>query len=189
MASAKSRIEKMPVGVFKEMMFDRLGEMTGVRVMDVPQNQSTLRRHGDAQRKVSKQRSSLVRRVLALLVQNPELEHVVVRRDFNLMGLKFAGQELLEDVLRKIALEKPKNSAILLESYRGTQQEKTVKALTALELNVPDDGKEAEFSDALTQLLRQSRQEKLSELLAKEGQEGLSAEEKQMLRVLLEQRM
>ena len=189
MTSAKLHIEKMPVGVFKDMMFGRLNELTGMRGMDVPQNQSTLRRHGDAPNVVRKQRSSLVRRVLALLIQNPELEHVVVRREFNLTGLKFAGQELLEDVLRKIALEKPKNSAILLESYRGTQQEKTVKALAALELNVPDDGKEAEFSDALTQLLRQSRQEKLSELLAKEGQEGLGAEEKQMLRALLEQRM
>jgi DNA primase len=58
-----------------------------------------------------------------------------------------------------------------------------------MELSVPEGGEEAEFSGALTQLLRQSRQEKLSELLAKEGREGLSVEEKQVLRMLLKQRL
>jgi len=189
MALAKPRLEKIPSGVFKEMMLARLAEQTGVRVVDVPQNPSTLNSLIGANRKGGSQRSNLVRKVLALLIQNPELEHVFVRRGFDLGGLKFAGQELLQDVLQKIALEKPKNSAILLESYRGSSHEKAVKALAALELNVLDDGKAAEFSDGLTQLLRQSRQEKLSELLAKEGREGLSAEEKQMLRDLLGQRL
>lgn len=189
MVSAKPLLEKMPGGVFKEMMWRRLVEMTGLSGMDVPKKQSILKSRavsGDAR---SKQRSSLVRRVLALLVQEPKLECVVAGRDTEFEGLKFAGHELFKDLLRKIAIEKPKNSAILLESYRGTPYEKTVKALAGLELNVPDEGKEAEFSDALTQLLKQSRQEKLSELLAKEGREGLSVEEKQTLRMLLEQRL
>ncbi len=189
MIAAKPLLEKLPAGVFKEMMWSRLVDMTGAAGMDVPKNQSTLKSRVVAKDNRPRQRSSLARRVLALLVQEPRLEHVIVGRDIELEGLKFAGHELLKDLLQKIALEKPKNSAILLESYRGSPYEKTVKALAALELNVPNEGKEIEFSDALTQLLRQSRQEKLSELLAKESREGLNAEEKQVLRLLFEQRL
>lgn len=185
--SAKPQLEKIPPGFFRDMMLRRLAEMTGLRAVDVPQNQSTLSVRPAGRGRNVRQRLSVARQVLALLVQNPDLEHVAARRDLSLEGLSFAGQELLADVLRKIALEKPKNSAILLEAYRGSSHEKTIKALAALELNVPDAGKEAEFSDALTQLLRQARQEKLGELLAKEGREGLSIEEKQVLRALLGQ--
>lgn len=184
---ATPQLEKIPQGVFKDMMRRRLAEMAGVGGVDVPQNQSTLRAQLGVGDREERPRSSLVRRVLALLVQNPGLEHVMIERDLSVEGLNFAGQELMQDVLRKIALEKPKNSAILLEAYRGSIHEKTVKALAALELNVPEEGKGAEFSGALNQLLRQSRQEKLTELLAKEGREGLSAEEKQMLRALFKQ--
>jgi DNA primase len=104
-------------------------------------------------------------------------------------GLSFAGKELLIQVLERIALEKPENSAILLEAYRDSPHEKTVRALAGLELDVPIGGEMAEFSGAMAQLLRQARQERLSELLAKEGREGLSIEEKQVLREWLKQRM
>ncbi|MGY6275658.1 DNA primase [Methylomonas sp. MgM2] len=189
MVSAGQRLEQIPSGIFKDMMIARLGEMTGKQVVDVGQNRSTLRMQGRVAKKEDRQRSSLVRRVLALLIQDPELDRVVAGRNFCLDGLQFAGLELLEDVLQKIALEKPKNSAILLELYRESPHEKAVKALAALELNVPDDGKEIEFSDALTQLVRYSRQEKLSELLAKEKREGLNAAERQALRALFDQRL
>jgi len=166
-----------------------LNELAGSRIVDVPKNQSTLRPPFGVKGKGSGQRPSLVRRVLALLIQNPELEHFAVRHNFNLEGLKFAGQELLEDVLHRIALEKPENGAILVEAYRGSPHEKTVVALAGMELNIPEGGEEAEFSGALTQLLRQSREEKLSELLVKDGREGLNDEEKQVLRTLLKERI
>lgn len=190
MAVARPQLEKIPPGFFNDMMWRRLGELTGSRLVDVPKNQSTLRGRVDAKSsKAKSERPSLVRRVLALLIQHPELVQVVVRQNLSLDGLVFAGRELLEDVLRKIALEKPENSAILLEAYRGSSYEKMVKALAGVELGVPEGGEEAEFSGALAQLMRQSRQEKLSELLAKDGREGLSVEEKQVLRALLKERL
>lgn len=190
MTAARPQVEKIPPGYFKDMMWRRLREMAGSRVVELPEKPSTLNRQ--FQGKVGKaktQRPSLGRRVLALLIQRPELAQVLAQRHLSLEGLKFAGQELLEDVLRRIALEKPENGAILLEAYRGSSYEKTVNALAGVELDIPEGGEEAEFFGAVIQLLKQSRQEKLTELLAKEGREGLNAEEKQVLRALLRERL
>lgn len=188
MAAAKPQLEKIPSGFFRDMMWRRLGEMTASKLVDVPENTATLRpRNMGIVNGSSQKRPSLVRRVLALLIQHPNLRHVAVRQDLSLDGLQYAGQEVLEDVLHKIALEKPENGAILLEAYRGSSYEKTVTALAGMELNVPEGGEEAEFSGALTQLRRRARQEKLSELLAKEGRDGLTIEEKQALRTLLKE--
>ena len=187
MALVKPYLEKIPAGFFRDMMWRRLSEMTATRVMDVPQKKATLKQSKD--KKTSLQRPSLVRKVLALLIQYPNLQQVFVRQGLSLDGFEFAGRDLLVDVLQKIALEKPENAAMLLEVYRDSASEKMVTILAGMALDVPDGGEEAEFSGALMQLLRQARQEKLSELLAKEGREGLGSEEKQLLRTLLKERL
>ncbi len=190
LAAAKPLLEKIPAGFFRDMMLGHLAELSGARRLDVVGNRSTLKpQRADKIKRVSTQKPSLQRRVLALLLQYP---HLVTAKNVSstvLDGVSFAGRELLEDVLRVIALEKPENSAILLEVYRGSVYEKAVKALSAIDLNIPEGGEIAEFSGALAQLLRQTRQERLNELLAKEGREGLSSEEKQLLRVLLLDRL
>ena len=190
MMAAKPLLEKIPHGFFRDMMWGRLNDLGGSRLLDVPKNKATLsRRVAGRFPKLLQQRPSLVRKVLALLVQYPHLESLILQNNLSMDGLSFAGQALLADILERIALEKPENSAILIESYRDSPDEKTVKALAALELNVPIGGEMAEFSGALTQLLRQAKQERLSELLVKESREGLSIEEKQVLREWLKQRV
>ena len=187
MALAKPHLEKIPAGFFRDMMWRRLSEITAARIMDVPQKKATLK--PSQAKKTSLQRPSLVRRVLALLIQYPNLQQVVSRQGLSLDRFEFAGRDLLVDVLQTIALEKPENAAMLLEVYRGSTNEKTVTVLAGMVLGVPDGGEEAEFSGALMQLLRQARQEQLSGLLAKESREGLGFEEKQLLRTLLKERL
>jgi DNA primase len=187
MALAKPHLEKIPAGFFRDMMWRRLSEITAARIMDVPQKKATLK--PSQAKKTSLQRPSLVRRVLALLIQYPNLQQVVSRQGLSLDRFEFAGRDLLVDVLQTIALEKPENAAMLLEVYRGSTNEKTVTVLAGMVLDVPDGGEEAEFSGALMQLLRQARQEQLSGLLAKESREGLGFEEKQLLRTLLKERL
>ncbi|MDD2739027.1 MAG: DNA primase [Methylomonas lenta] len=190
MVTAKPQLEKIPQCFFKDMMWRRLNDLTGSRQLDVPKNKATLnRRVTEKASRASQQRPSLVRRVLALLIQYPKLESLSLQNNLSMESLSFAGKELLIQVLERIALEKPENSAILLESYRDSPHEKTVRALAGLELDVPIGGEMAEFSGAMAQLLRQARQERLSELLAKESRVGLSIEEKQVLREWLKQRV
>jgi DNA primase len=170
-------------------MFNRLKELTGSK-RDVAQNQARMSgRSGQMKLTRSAQKPSLLRRVIALLLQYPHLVQNSEWRGIDFSGLNFAGRDLLEDLLRVIALEKPENSAILLESYRGSVHERVVMALSVMELNVPEGGEDAEFSGAVAQLMRQVRQEKLNELLLKEGREGLDDGEKWVLTDLLRKRL
>jgi len=181
----RPHIEKIPVGFFKDMMQQRFRALSGVRGAKAANSPKIKAKPI----KTSQQRPSLLRKILALLIQHPRLAELVVRQRLNFDGFSFAGQALLEDVLQVIALEKPENSAILVEAYRDSAHEKSVKMLAGMELSVPEGGEEAELLGALVQFSRQIRLEKLNGLLLKEGQDGLDDEEKQLLRTLLKEQL
>ncbi|MGZ0077986.1 DNA primase [Methylomonas sp. YC3] len=187
LATATPLLEKVPAGFFREMMFARLQELSGSRIaVDVVENQTRLKSKFYAGKKgISSPRISLARKVLGLLLQHPHFVSLIEREGVILDDLSFAGVELLREVLQRIALEKPENSAILLESFRGTSQEKAVKALASLDLDVPVGGEESEFCGALRQLCKQAKEAMLTRLIEKEGREGLMIEEKEILRKLL----
>ncbi|TPQ29315.1 DNA primase [Methylomonas koyamae] len=191
LAVAKPALDKVPSGFFREMMFARLQALVAVPgVIDLGEKRSTLKGgRGDASAVKDSARLSLPRKVIALLVQHPGLATLLERQGVELEELDFSGIAVLKDVLRVIALEKPENSAILLEAFRGSAQEKTVKALAALELGVPAGGEEAEFSGALQQLCRQTREQMLNRLIDKEGREGLAPDERELLRELLKEKL
>lgn len=186
LAAATPSLEKVPAGFFREMMFARLQELSGARVaVDVVENQARLKSKFNTNKFTPSPRVSLARKVIGLLLQHPHFASLVEREGVVLDDLNFAGVELLRDVLQRIALEKPENSAILLESFRGLSQEKAVKALAGLELDVPAGGEEAEFCGALQQLCKQAKEAMLTRLIEKESREGLMFEEKEVLRKLL----
>ena len=186
LAAAKPALEKVPTGFFRDMMFARLQELAATRMsLPVVEKQTRLKSKINTGKSGQSPRVSLARKVIALLLQYPHLGSVVERQGLRLEELSFAGMELLEDVLQRIALEKPENSAISLEVYRGSPQEKVVKALASLELQVPAGGEEAEFCGALQQLCKQAKEELLNRLIEKESREGLMFEEKEVLRKLL----
>lgn len=186
---AKPLLEQIVPGFFRARMFNRLNELTGSK-LDVAKIQAKIRGHsGRTQIKSLTQKPSLLRRVIALLLQYPSLVRNAEWTGIDFSGLNFAGRELLEDLLRVVVLEKPENSAILLENYRGTVHERAVMALSVMELDVPPGGEGAEFFGAVAQLMRQVRQEKLNELLLKESQDGLNDDEKRVLTDLLRKRL
>lgn len=190
MVAAKPQLEKIPAGFFKDMMQRRLSELGGNVGRVVPENRSTLKRGVDLAKSGGRsgRPPSLLKKILALLAQNPGLETFVGDKNPCDLGVEFAGKGLLCDMLQKIALEKPGNGAILMESYRGSVHENMVRELVGMELGVPAGGEAAEFAGALSQLLRRLRQEKLNHLLGKEEKEGLTGEEKRVLVELLQER-
>ncbi len=180
LAAAKPQLEKMPQGFFREMMFSRLRDLSGARLLDVAENATTLASGFVSKTKSPRQapKSNLMRRVLSLLLQYPYLAKRVEQSDVVVDDMNFAGMELLQDVLRVIVTKKPENSAVLLESYRDSPHEKIVNALSGLVLNIPEGGEEAEFSGALNQLLKQAKESRMSALIDKVSRgEVLSVEE------------
>ena len=187
---AKPYLEKLPESVFKEMMFARLKELSGWAGLDVLENAATL-----ASKQVAKQYSKTVKKqpqdkgrlssarvAIALLVQNPRLVELVEQRDIDWSGLEFSGADLFKKILQTIADKNPASQAVLLEYYRGHLDEKSIKALALLDLQVSDDKIDAVFCDALDRLLTQARETVWARLLDKSKTEGLDAQEKELLR-------
>jgi DNA primase len=186
---AKPYLEKLPESIFKEMMFTRLKELSGWGSLDVLENATTLASKQSLnhyrKRPQDNGRLSSARVAIALLVQNPRLAEQLERQEIDWSGLEFPGATLFKNILQMIAEKRPSNVAVLLESYRDAAEEKPVKALAFLDLQVSDDNIDTVFNDALNSLLKQARDACLARLLDKDKAKGLDAQEKVLLRKML----
>jgi len=167
LVQAKPDIEKIPAGYFREMMLVRLKELSGKPDLDVLETPATLvSKKGIA----SKERLKLTpeRVVIALLLQKPELAEIVEELDPQWGELSFPSKNLLQDVLAIIENRRPKNTAVLLEEYRGTDNEDTVSWLVNLEV-MPQENDEfnegREFKGALMRVLDQGHKQYKDDLV------------------------
>ena len=178
---AKPYLEKLPEGVFREMMFDRLKELSGQSSLESLENLVI----GDFAKQKPLQfepsRLSSARVAIALLLQRPSLAEIVIQKDIDWNGLEFRGIQLFKNILEVIGDKKSINTAVLIEHYRDTNEEKSVKALALLDVYVSDDKIEDVFCDALNVLLKQARDLGISKLLAKAQAKSLEMEEQELL--------
>ncbi len=188
----KSRplLEKLPDGVFREMMFARLQEMSKVASLAVLPNAATLRGQHKGMPRTAKNKLSPARTAIALLLQYPELADIAEQKRIDWSGLDdYPGISLLLQILRRIASNPQLTMAGVVEGFRGLPEEKQVKALASLELLIPEQGVASEFSDALDRLVVLAGKHRLEALLAKERAEGLDRQERELLlTMLVEQR-
>ena len=185
-ARARPLISKLPHGVFRDMMQDRLKELAGVESIEFKtvQAKQAAARFGNRTGR-SRTKSSAVRVALTLLIHRSSLAGLVDTTDPRLAGASSGGVGLLLKVV-EIINEQPRITlSALLERFRGSEQEKGVRQLAETELMVPDDGFEAEFSGALARVLEQESEKRVAQLLEKSGHGGLTENEREELRGLL----
>ncbi len=181
---AKPYIEKLPEGVFKQMMFEQLKMLSGYDNLNDVENIATLKKSNQWQM-LSKARPPLPRLVLALLIQHPELIEIIERQEIDWHRLKFDGVEKFNSILQTVLQEKPANTGALLECYRGHSDERIIKLLADLQLEIPAGNEAAEFSGALKKLFAQSIDERRRWLLKKLETTGLTPQEKEQLQKML----
>ncbi|MDD1612625.1 MAG: DNA primase, partial [Methylococcaceae bacterium] len=179
---ARPYLDKLPAGIFRDMMFARLKTLSEVSHLDVLQNESTINRSVRTVNPHAKGRMTSARMAIALLVQNPKLAMRRELQEIDWNALAFPGVELFRNIVQAILAQKPANSAILLEYYRDSADEKSVKALAFLDLLIAPDNIETVFCDALASLIKQSAENELERLLSKKV---LTSDEKESLRKLL----
>jgi DNA primase len=181
LAAARPQLEKIPKGFFRDMMFDRLRQVSGAPLSATTDNTSTIVIGDQNKPKPPRQaaKSNLMRTLLSLLLRHPQLaKRIDSRQLMQLERLDIAGMPLLKDVLEAIALKKPENSAVLLEYFRDTPHQKAVYALANWALDRPEGGEEEELSGALQQLERRAQESRMQGLIAKVSRgERLSPEE------------
>ncbi len=164
--NAKPYLEKLPHGVFRDMMFVRLNELAPTKALDVSAKSTTINAKAPRRAAPDNHLLPLPRRIAALLVQYPDLIRTVEAKEIIWDGMEFPGIELFKDILTDVLAKRPANTAVLLEHYRNHANEKAIKYLASLELFAKDQKIDAtaiavEFSDALDNLLARAKKNAL----------------------------
>ncbi len=180
-SKAKPYLEKLPDGVFREMMFARLKELSGSMMLNVLDNAAPAGLSPKRHRQQVPNRLSSLRTAIALLLQRPGLIDIVEQKAIDWGGIEIRGIELFKNIQQVILAKKSVNTAVLIEYYRNTAEEKLIKALALLDLNISDEKIEKVFSDALNVLLEQGRDAGIARLQAKAQSKGLNMQEQEAL--------
>jgi len=176
---AKSYLTQLPMGVFRELMFEELSGLTKRYILD---NEAILAyKKQEKKHRLKSGRLSLPSFVIALLLQNPKFIEIVEQKEIDWNQLEFEGVEKFKNILQMIADKKPANYGVLLEAFRNHTDETIVKKLASFDLLIPSEGVEAEFCDALNGLLKQGRDAGIAKLQAKADSKGLDTQEQETL--------
>ena len=176
---AKSYLTQLPMGVFRELMFEELSGLTKRYILD---NEAILAyKKQEKKHRLKSGRLSLPSFVIALLLQNPKFIEIVEQKEIDWNQLEFEGVEKFKNILQMIADKKPANYGVLLEAFRNHTDETIVKKLASFDLLIPTEGVEAEFCDALNGLLKQGRDAGIAKLQAKADSKGLDTQEQETL--------
>ncbi len=185
---AKPLLEKLPAGIFREMMFNRLSEIVGLsssRLGKPDREPPAPRRTAPGNRHTT----TPARLAIALALRNPRLA-LIENLPQGWKRLQAPGIDLLVRLLELIENNPNLNAAMLIERWRGEEAYKHLHKLwrMASELPIPDDGMEAEFLGALHRLDEQRREQETSSLLARVSAGNASQEEKLQLTRLLSEK-
>ncbi|MBP6534624.1 MAG: DNA primase, partial [Arenimonas sp.] len=126
----------------------------------------------------------LIRAIITLLLQNPKLG-VSLPTPLGFEQLNQPGVSLLLELLELIRSRPEITSASLLEAFEQHADTLALQKLVLLDVPGDEASLRQEFSDALEQLQKQYRQQRLSELRQQMAQQGLSGDETRELRELL----
>ncbi|MBT8063297.1 MAG: DNA primase, partial [Gammaproteobacteria bacterium] len=190
---ARPLIDRLPDGVYREMLIDRIGQSAR---MDTPRLRQLL---GGATRaapkparprrqRLSSGRGNLVRQTITLLLHYPRVA-TQLEVPQELEQVDQAGIEILARLLRELQASPGLTTAAILERWRDDAVGKHLATLAASEQLVEEEGAVDEIRDSLSQLVaRDIRRRRADELLLKAQEEGLNQAEKLELQELWRQR-
>lgn len=178
---AKPLLAQIPEGAFADLMQARLAELTGLaaRTQTAPPTARPQPGHAAATPK-----RSLVREVITLLLQQPELA-LQAPVPYPFAELQQPGVALLIELLDLIRQRPGIQTAALLEVMAAHPHTAALHKLAMTELPGEPQTWQAEFHDALTQLEKQTLKQQRAALTVKIRETGihsLSEAEKQLLR-------
>ena len=177
---AQPLLTQIPDGAFRDLMLAELDRRANVTLrIEAPP--------ADAPRKPARpQERSLVRTVVALLLQNPGFA-AAIEPPHTFSALRLPGVVLLVELIA-LCRERPEiSTAATVELYAEREEGRALQKLAVMEFPGGEDAWRAEFFDALRQLDRQTQIQRRDDLDARiraDGLASLSPEEKDELRRL-----
>ncbi|HEX7047883.1 MAG TPA: DNA primase [Gammaproteobacteria bacterium] len=187
---AKPLIEKIPDAVYREMLQQKLGQLTrmdSARLGTLMGNEPASSRR--PVRPAPGPMMTPVRRAILLLMHQPQLAAEAIRHADELRELDLPGAELLLQLVEFLG-ERPEISmAALLEHWRETPEGAALHKLAGTRLAIPEEGMAAEFRHVLERqllaTLRERRRNQRLDALQGRRPSELSEAEKAELRALL----
>jgi len=176
---AKPLLAGIPDGAFRDLMYQSLADRTGVRIgpavgnAPAVQEAPVARTIRDDRRNAPAPRRSLVRTAIGLLVQQPGLVHAM-EPPYVFGILRIDGIDLLTDLIDLVRSRPDISTGAILEHFADHKYRIALEKLSMMEFPAAPEAWKAEFLDALEQLNRQTMQQRIDELRAKQAEGAIS---------------
>ena len=185
---ARPLISRVPEGPLRELMQQRLSDLTGVAPSGLGGLPTTPPTVPHKRASARSKRLSPLATAISVLVQRPQLATGLDLPTAVVDTQDDPGVQLLTKV-HGLARENPQlTTASLIERFRGDEQQPTLEKLASRNHLVDDDGLEIFLAETLATLASQSIDDTIAELLRLASERELSGIEKQQLGELYQQR-
>jgi len=183
---AKPYLANVPDGAFRDLMQQRLAEITGVGGRAQPTATPHTPSMRPARGAAPAPKTSLVRAAISFLLQQPQLAQAI-EPPYLFGVLRQPGIPLLVELIALVRERPDIGTGAVLAHFAEREEGAALQKLAMQSLPGDEAMWREEFLDALGQLDRQTRQQRVDELNARIGEvgmTGLSADEKAELREL-----
>ncbi|MBI3777579.1 MAG: DNA primase [Gammaproteobacteria bacterium] len=187
---ARPLLSKMPQGILRQMMLDRLAELSRISVEKLPvpaaaaEPAGSFRAASSSRTRGPQEPASNVRRAIALLLQHPELMEKMSDEN-RLADLDLPGMPLFRALHQLLKNSAKLNTAAIIESFSDSEYKHHLSRLAVWDYPAQAENLEAEFHDILNRLSETSAKQRTERLLHKESAQGLDQAEKDELARLL----
>jgi len=196
---ARPLVAKIPAGIFREMIVNRLSEISRVNpeklstLLGFPGSTAPINKGNQAKTGRPKRgQPSLMRRIIARLVQHPELAALVDDPE-HYRHLEIAGADLFGELVDILHREPQLKTNVLLERFRESEHFGPLQKLAAwsdVSAERPDEEQDLarEFRDSLVRLKLEGLQARIEALESRhEAENGLSSTDRRLYSELIQQ--
>ena len=185
---ARPLISRVPEGPLRELMQQRLSDLTGIAPGGLGGSPATPATVPHKRSSARSKRLSPMATAISVLVQRPQLAAGLDLPAAVVDTHDDPGVQLLAKV-HGLARENPQlTTASLIERFRGNEQQPTLEKLASRNHLVDDDGLEIFLAETFATLASQSIDDRIAELLHLASERELSEIEKHRLGELYQQR-
>ncbi len=186
---ARPLIDKIPSETLRLYLLRELGSLTGnpdIEQMDRLFGRTPVNHELSYQ--PTKLRTTPMRILIALLIQNPEFSKLVPPLE-GLSTEKIAGLSLFIELVSVCQAQPGLNTGQIIELYRENKFGKQLEKLAMWNDIDRDEIAEKTFTDTLDHLFLTAMDERLNALIAKERTEGLTQDEREEVQLIIQARV
>ena len=169
---AKPYLANIPDGAFRDLMQQRVTELTGVGARAASDNQASPSAMRPSRGAPAPKRS-LVRTAIALLLQQPQLA-LAIEPPYLFGVLRQPGIALLIELIDLVRERPDIGTGAILEFFAEREEGPALQKLASQSFPGDETAWRGEFLDALIQLDKQTRRQRVDELNARIGEVGMT---------------